>query len=266
MSVHWTAGYAAASPYPMTHARILHTSLAALDATISANSEVEGFAAENAISPATFSYWQPSVMPTNWTVEFAAPQLVDAVAIGAASVSGRTIRIVTYAAGVWTERIVLSQSGVHGDSAILALFAPIVAERVTIEITGAVPVIGVIYVGQAMVMERREFAALGQLAYARRTEFDQTVSEGGQWLGRSVARISTEASFAWDYLTPDFVRDHVDPFSRAARVRPFFIAPMPSKVATDCHLAWVRQDIRPTRMGMKGFQSVAFDAIGYARG
>lgn len=263
MSVHWTAGYAAASPWPMTHARILHTPLTG---TVAADSSVEGFAAANAANPNTYSFWKPAVTPVGWSVTFAAPQTVDAVGIGAAQIAGRGVTVATFASGVWTNRISFTQSGVAGDSAALALFAPVVAEAVGLFFGGIVPVVGVIYAGRAMVMPRAEFTGMGQLTYSRRTEFEQNISEGGQWLGRSVARIATQGQFAWEYLGEDFVRDELDPFSRAAQVRPFFLAPMPSRVAADCHLAWVREDIRPQRMGVKGFQRVAFDAIGHVGG
>jgi hypothetical protein len=262
MSVHWTAGYASAAPYPMTHARILHTPLAG---TVTATSAVEGFAASNAASPNTYSYWQPSAMPADWLLVFGSPQVVDAVGIGASTLGGRTITVATLSGGSYTDRITLTETGVGAQSCVLTLFQAVTCDAVRVRFSGSVPYVGVIYAGQAMAMERAEFSGLGQLDYSRRTEFEQNVSEGGQWLGRSIARVSNEASFGWEYLTPEFVRDSIEPFSRAARQRPFFIAPMPSKVATDCHLAWVRQDIRPARMGIKGFQRVAFDATGYAR-
>lgn len=257
MSVFWTAGYEAATPHPMTHARILHTPLSG---TISATSTVEGFEAANAGNPNTYSYWKPAVTPASWVIEFGATRTVDAVGVGAATIAGRTVAVATYAGGVWTYRA----TAVAADNgALVHLFAPVACERVLVEVSGAVPVIGVIYAGRAMVMPRREFTGLGQLLHSRRTEFEQNVSEGGQWLGRSVARISTQTQFAWEYLDAAFVRDELDPFSRAAAVRPFFLAPMPGRVAADCHLAWVREDIRPQRMGVKGFQRVAFDATGH---
>ncbi len=265
MSVFWTDEYEATTPWPMTHARILHTSLAQQASAVFANSEIEGFAATNALSPATYTYWQPSLMPTNWVMEFAAPQMVDAIAIGASWIAGRSFRVLTSVSGVWSEKIVFTQSGLYGNGAVLALFEPQMVDRVSIEITGTAPVVGVIYVGQAMVMPRREWAAMPSLRFQRRTEFEQNISEGGQWLGRSIARIATEGRYAWEYLPPEFVGNDLDAFSRAARVRPFFIAAHPSKSVLNCDLAWVRQDIRPERMGIKNFWRVSFDATGYSR-
>jgi hypothetical protein len=259
MSVFWTPGYAAATPWPMMHARILHTAVAG---TITASTEVEGFEALNAGSPNTYSYWQPSETPASWEIDFGAAVSIDAVGIAAATLAGRVVEVDTYAGGSWTERISCSPAD---DSALLMLFEAVSAEKVRVRIEGTVPVVGVIYAGQALVMPVREFAKMGPMRHSPRTEFAQNLSEGGQWLGRSVARIAKAASFGWDYLPASFVDGAFVAFQKAARTRPFFLASLPSIAAAECHFAWVKADIVPARMGVRGYYTVGFDATGHAR-
>lgn len=259
MSVFWTPGYAAATPWPMTHSRILHTSVAG---TITASTEVEGFEAALAASPNTTTFWQPSETPASWEIDFGGTVDVDAVGIAAATLAGRVVEVDTYAGGSWTERISCSPTD---DSALLMLFETVAAERVRVRIEGTVPVVGVIYAGEALVLPVREFVKMGPMRHSPRTEFADNITEGGQWKGRSVARIAKVASFSWDYLPASFVDGAFVAFQKAARTRPFFLAALPSISAAECHYTWVRSDIVPSRMGLRGYYTFGFDATGYAR-
>ena len=260
MSVTWTAAYAAVSPYPMTHARILYTPATG---TATASSAVEGFEAALALNPDTYSYWLPSAMPATWAVDFGSSKAVDAVGIAAHSLAGQTVAVDTWNGTAWVEQV--PAFAVTDNGPLLMLFAEVTTAKVQIRVTGTAQPVGVVYAGKALVMPQKAYVGLGQINLKRRTEFKINQTEGGNWAGRSIARVSLIAGYQWAHITDAFYLVNVEPFSLSARQYPFFLAARPSGYPEETTYAWVAADIAPQRMGVLDFCSVGFEAIGYSR-
>lgn len=260
MSVTWTAGYAAASLYPMTHARILYTPASG---AATASSAVEGFEAALALNSDTYSYWLPSAMPATWAVDFGSSKAVDAVGIAAHSLAGQTVAVDTWDGTAWVEQV--PAFAVTDNGPLLMLFAEVTTAKVQIRVTGTAQPVGVIYAGKALVMPSKAYVGLGQINLKRRTEFKINQTEGGNWAGRSIARVSLIAAYQWTHITDAFYLANVEPFSLSARQYPFFLAARPSGYPEETTYAWVAADIAPERMGVLDFCSVGFEAIGYSR-
>lgn len=260
MSVTWTAGYAATSPYPMTHARILYTPASG---SATASSEVEGYEAALALNPDTYSYWLPSATPATWAVDFGSPKAVDAVGIAAHSLAGQTVAVDTWNGTAWVEQV--PAFAVTDNGPLLVLFAEVTTDKVQIRVDGIPQPVGVIYAGKALVMPQKSYVGLGQINLKRRTEYKINQTEGGLWAGRSIARVSLIAAYQWTHLTDAFYLANVEPFSFSARQYPFFLAARPSGYPEETTYAWVAADIAPERMGVLDFCSVGFEAIGYSR-
>jgi len=259
MSTFWTAGYAAAYPEPMSHSRILYASLSG---TITASSEVEGFEAVLAGTPQTYSFWRPIEAPASWEIDFGVDQTVDCVGIAAHELSGQALGVDTWDGLAWVPQLdVEPQDG----GAIVLLFAPVVTQKVRVRVDGLEAAIGVIYVGQALRMQRKEYLNLGQIDLKRQTEFEVNVSQGGQWLGRSIARIGLRASYTWTLLTDAWYLANMEAFSLSARELPFFLAARPLDYPAETVFAWVEADIQPQRMGVRDMCSVTIDVAGYLR-
>lgn len=260
MSVIWTAGYAAASPYPMTHARVLYTPASG---TATASSEVEGFEAALALNPDTYSYWLPSVTIATWEVNFGSPKAVDAVGIAAHALAGGTVAVDVWTGTAWLTLV--TPFAVTDNGPLLVLFAEVTTLKVRLRIDGPPQPVGVIYAGKALVMPSKAYVGLGQINLKRRTEFKINQTEGGNWAGRSIARVSLIAAYQWTHITDAFYLANVEPFSLSARQYPFFLAARPSGYPEETTYAWVAADIAPQRMGVLDFCSVGFEAIGYSR-
>lgn len=257
MAVFYTAGYASAATYPMTHARILWDNL---PGTISATSDAEGFEAANAGSVDTSSWWQPSAASGTWTIAYSSAQDVDAVGIGAHTLSGVTVTIQAEIASVWTTVTTIVPAD---NSAILALFQTVNCTGIRVTISASAR-IGVIYTGTALAMQRAGYTSVGLIDLGRQAGLTSYISEGGQLMARFVQRRGLQSQYSWNHLTEDWYRANFDPFALAAQTEPFFIAARPQGYASDVAYAWVNDPITPSRMGIKNFLTVQFTAMGHA--
>ena len=257
MAVSYTAGYALATPYPMTHARIL---FAALTGTVTATGAADGFAATSAAAIDTASWWQPTAAPATWTITYASAQTVDAVGIAAHTLAGSTVQVQALVSGAWTTVATLEPAD---NGAILALFAPVTATAVLVTIS-AVARIGVIYTGQALAMPRMGYSSLGMADLNRQATLTSYISEGGQLLRRTIQRAGLTGAYEWRNIPEDWWRANGDAFALAARTEPFFIAARPDGYASDCVYAWTDAPIIPSRQGTKNWLTVGFEASAHA--
>ena len=259
MGVFYTSGYASASPYPMTHSRILYDPI---DGTVTASTEAEGFAAVNAKSPRTDTFWRPTDNPSSWEIDFGTTVPIDAVGIAAHDLAGQSVAVDTWNGAAWVEALAILPEDA---SPIMILFAQVATQKVRIRGDGILAAIGVIYAGVAMVMPVKAFGGLGQVNLKRQTEFKNNITEGGQWVGRSIARVALAASYSWEYLTDAWYLSTGDLFSRKAREVPFFLAARPLDYPLETAYAWVSADIQPERMGVRDFVRLGFEINGYTR-
>ncbi|ARC90231.1 hypothetical protein B5V46_17265 [Rhodovulum sp. MB263] len=149
------------------------------------------------------------------------------------------------------------------DSAILHLFDPVETDGIRVSVSEPAR-IGVIGTGRALPMPRMGYTDLGMIDLSRTATLTSHVSEGGQLMGRFIQRAGLSGSFEWQNLPEDWYRQAFDPFARAARTEPFFIAARPEGYPTDCAYAWVDDPILPARQGVRNFASVGFTATGHA--
>ncbi|MBL3608202.1 phage head spike fiber domain-containing protein [Rhodovulum sulfidophilum] len=149
------------------------------------------------------------------------------------------------------------------DGAILELFEPGEETGIGISVSKECR-IGVVYTGKALEMPRMGYTNLGPTDLGRTAVLTSYISEGGQLMGRFIQRAGLSGAFEWQNLPEDWYRQTFDPFARAARTEPFFIAARPEGYPTDCAYAWVDDPIVPARQGMRNFVSVGFTATGHA--
>lgn len=105
--------------------------------------------------------------------------------------------------------------------------------------------IAVMYVGRALVMERRIYAGHTPLPLGREVSVANGVSESGRFLGRVVSRETRASAAPFRLLSPAWVREHLDPFLAAAKTRPFFFAWRPSSYPREVGYAWLTNDPKP---------------------
>ena len=159
----------------------------------------------------------------------------------------------------WTTQ--QTQSGLT-DRINMFLFLPVSARYWRLLITVAIPSIAVVYIGQALDMQRMIYQGHTPLTLSRTTELSNNISEGGQYLGRSIIRKGAKTGFGWQHLKADWYRANFDPFVKAARTAPFFIAWRPSQYPSEMGFVWVDGDIAPSNSGPRDFMAVDMNVMG----
>ena len=109
--------------------------------------------------------------------------------------------------------------------------------------------LGVFYVGTTLEMQRSIYGGHSPADLSQKTTYQSTMSESGQFLGRTVTRRGSETSFSWRHLSPDWYRDNFQPFVESAVTKPFFIQWKPSLYPEETAYGFTTGDIKPSNMG-----------------
>lgn len=255
MSVIIQSGY---SPTPeLTHARIGYESIA-YGKTPTASSAASGYPAIAATYPTTYEYWQPTAVPATWAVDNAVPVACDFVGL-VGDFNGGTVAVQYSDDGSsWTTQV----SGQITGRVTMFLFESVTARYWRIQVTNQIPSVSVVYIGKALAMQRRIYQGHSPLTLSRNTELTNNISEGGQYLGRSIVRQGVATDAAWSHLKADWYRSNFDPFVQSARTLPFFFAWRPSQFPQELGFVWTDGDVQPTNSGPKDYMSVSLNMRG----
>lgn len=250
-------------------------------ADLVASTSVAGFPVESLANSFTFELWKPSELPATVDVDAGRVVNVDYLAFGAHALGGCSIALEYSADG--TNYYEAVSGGVVRDRAGMMLFEPVVGRYFRLTITAGVPLgfdfnfvtqqyllqpdaptaadvyLGVLYIGKALEMQRGVYQGHTPGEFARTDEIRPSVSEGGQWLGRSVVRRGFETGFSFQNLKADWVRSTLAPFLDAAITQPFFIAWRPETKADEVLFGWSNSPIVPTNSGPRDYMSVDFN-------
>lgn len=209
---------ATTADYPLYLPRLcVHTWVP--DSTISADSEGTNSPAVAVRSPLTYSYWQASSMPAVLTVDFGQARSISYAAVYARipDVSVQ-FTLETYDGSTWSEPA--DSVSVARDGSIVWLFDSHSATQARVTVSGDdAPMVATFQVGQATAIPMGLQSGFAPGALNPQDEYSNTVSEGGQILGRSVRRVGTEQSLDIEPIEPDWVRDEWPQLRRLFRNR-----------------------------------------------
>jgi len=246
---------------PLTHSRIGIDNIARTG-TVDASSEAAGFPAIAAANPLTYEFWKPTSVPAWWRVDAGVSVTVDYVGIASHNLATAGSSVTVQRSDdndTWVDVVTTTPTD---NSPIMFLFDGVSARYWRVVVTGNNPTISVINIGKVLEMQRACFAGISPIEFTRSTTIRPNVSEGGQWLGRSVIREGSATSVSFRHLTYDWYRDNFDPFVEQARSYPFFFAWRPDAYQRSVGYVWTRGDIAPTTMGIKSYLQVGFDMEG----
>lgn len=242
---------------PLRNSRIGYASIT-FDKTPVASSTEAGFSALAPTYPTTYEYWKPSAMPATWAIDNSTEATCDYAGV-TGDIEGTTIQVQSSDDNsTWTTQV----EGVATKKVAMFLFEEVTARYWRLRFVNGSPRVSVIYIGKALTMQRSIYAGHTPITLSRRTEYSNTLSESGQYLGRSIIRGGVETSAAYQHLTADWYRANFDPFVRAAQVRPFFFAWRPVPYPQEVGFVWTSGDIRPQNTGPRDFMSVSFNMTG----
>lgn len=245
---------------PLTHARIgIASHLRGLsDADVVASSIADESAKDAPLREDTFEYWEPSVLPAYWRVDFGQPVEIDYIAlfglIGSARVAAEVstsidgVNFTTFGNAVMPV----------DDAPLMFLDTLRVATSMQVYFTGAgvMPRLAVAYAGLTLAMQRAVYGGLTPLPLARKTMRHQHFSRGGQFLGQAYRRLGIATAIPWRNLTASWYRETFDPFVKLARQYPYFIAWRPETYPNEVGFVWTDDDITPVNMGKGALMNV----------
>lgn len=237
---------AALFSWPLTHSRILWDNRLA-DAAFAATNEREGFEAERAQTPDTVSWWWPEAAGT-LTATLLAPAEIDGIGIAAHTIgsSGATITVSGLIDGDWVQ--LHDPISPTDDEPLMIAFrsADVAAVRVALSASARV---GVLYAGAMLAVAHQPTVDAPPLSLIRSTTYETNRSQTGQFMGRSEVRSSRPVSVTWPFLRRSWYREHFEPFARAARKAPFFVAIRPGYYPDDVGYVLTSEDMNPIPAG-----------------
>jgi hypothetical protein len=223
-----------------------------------ASSSVSGYPASAAATFTTYDYWRPAAMPATWAVDATDDVECDYVGM-VGDIEARSIAVQYSFDNInWLTAFEF----IAEKKVVMGLFESRTGRYWRVLINGSVPNVSVIYIGKALEMQRSIYQGHSPVTLSRTTEISSNVSEGGQYLGRSIIRNGSATSAQFQNLRAEWYRENFDPFVKAARTQPFFFAWRPLKFPQEVGYVWTNEDIQPSNSGPRDFMSVSFSMSG----
>ncbi len=201
--------------YPMKNPRI---GWRRITGTVSASTAAAGYAAANAATYRTDSFWRPTAA-TGWLEINATASRVSYCGVAAHDLGSKNAAAVVeyYNGSAWVQ--IGPTVTPADDSAILILFTATEAGRWRLRIIAAdaAPTIGVIQFGAITEFPHRaQFTGSVPFNRARQITFAANMTEGGHYAGRSIQRVSLAPSMSVGYLSEEWITDEWDAFAAHA--------------------------------------------------
>lgn len=241
---------------PLKHARIAHARNWLAGGTALASTTDAAFFANGPLNSLTYEKWKPTALPATWEYNHGSSQSCDYCVIGAHNMGtkGNTVTVERWTGSAWAA--MSPATAVTSDMPMLFIFTPTAAQRWRINISGgSVPEIGIVKFGTALQMERPLYGGHSPIELARAPEMRATLSESGEFLGRSRKRAQHVGSFSWEHLTSAWVRANWPAFQKAIETEPFFIAWRPADFG-DVALCQTDETPVPQNMGVRDLMQV----------
>ena len=259
--------YFAGTLYPLDHPRIGWRKALG---TIAGSTSAAGFAAANAGTDRTDSFWRPTALPATWTVTLDPAETLSYAGIAAHDLAtqGATVFFETWDGAAWVTQ---GQITPTDNGAIFFLFNETTTTQYRVRVTGStMPTIGVIRAGRVMEWERQAtYAPSVSFERTEQSSYNTNLTDGGQWAGRSVIRRELRPNMQVDNLSENWIASEFDAFRESAREAPFFIADRPSKYPASVAYAFATGELIPerARSNARNANSVTLELQGYrARG
>lgn len=258
---------AAAAGYPLTLARILYDSYTrtAVPSQVTVSTTAAGFAADSPLRPDTYERWKPTSLPATWQFDFGSAKTFDGIGIAGHNFGDAGISVVAeYQTGLGSWTTFATDALPADNSPILLLGTQVTANRIRLTLTGSssVPQIGVVYVGNCLVMPQPIDGTYAPVSMSRDTIMKSSVSRSGQFLAQDFRRNGIVNKIAFKYLAATWVRTTFDPFAKLARKYPFFLAWEPLDFPAESGYVWAEKDIIPSYMQLGSLMQVDWQMRG----
>lgn len=199
-------------------------------ATVTASSQRDGFSAANAWDWRTTTYWSPTSSGVQTiTAVFASPVTADYFSIyrhNLGSVNGVVrLQYSVDAGSTWADAF--GDQDLTDNQLLLKTFDPVSASywRVRFYCLSATPlVVGVLMLGPLLRLYRGMPAGFLPARQSRRNQVINSLTDGGQFAGRSIIPMGAETVITVKAVPPGWIRASWEPFQRHAEKYPFLFS------------------------------------------
>lgn len=206
-------------------------------------------AAEKALTPNTYERFEPASGALTVKFQMSADAEVDFIGIAAHALSGESVLIqtATTVGGVLTT---VDEITFPNNAPIMLSFdTRTIREVALISTLSAASEIGVVSAGKALQMPRSIYGGHSPIILSKKTEYQSTESESGQFLGETIIRKGSATQVSFQFLDDQFYRDEFQVFVDSVRKLPYFIKWRPDFYSTEVAYGKTREDITPVNMG-----------------
>lgn len=219
--------------------------------TIAATSAASGYAAANALTPLTYTGWQPASAPASLQITFTAEASPSYLGIAAHTIgtAGATVTVRKLIGATWSDWGGGTAATPTTDDAIMFLLDPQAVDGIGIRVTGGLPVIGVLRAGAVMEWPRRATWTGLPITESQRLAYSTNQSDGGHWLGRTLVATGFEFGVNIDHMSETYRTGNFKDFATHANTgdATFFYADRPSDYPDEMAYCWSPETVRMTR-------------------
>lgn len=237
--------------------------------TTTAQTDAEGASVLNGL---TYDFWQPTTVPA--TITFSFGEAIDADYCGVAghtlTETGNQIELEyldNSSPQAWVSLGSVIPGNETGNKTIMFLFDEVSSDGFRLTVSGGTgtvfPVLAAVSVGLVLKTERGIYGGHTPITLSKVSTMRPQISEGGQFLGRSIIREGAATTIALKNLTAAWVRSDFQTFIESARTFPFFFAWRPTVTFEDeVAYCWTNKDIRVTNNGQANLMDTSFSVTG----
>lgn len=224
---------------------------------------VDVTAAEAALVPNTYSRWIRDT--TNNIFSFGSDTLCDFICISGHTMGTLgvpiTVQVAETPGGPYTN--VYESNSPPDDSPIVITFDPVVLAEIRIQLPSSTEsTISYVNAGTALKVEREIYGGHRPINLQPKTEYQNSVSDSGNFLGRTIKRKGFESRYRITNLDPVWYRRYFFPFVEACRTRPFVIQWRPDLFSNETAFGYYEGDIGATNSGT-GLMETSFRVRAY---
>lgn len=227
-----------------------HNLLEDTSATITASTEATGYLKENAYDWRVFDWWKATATGDSWIqAAFASAKTADYFAVAGSNLTdvGASIKLQysTDSGSTWSDATTAATG--TDNRVIFKSFDVITASywRVLVNAPTAVASIGVVAFGNRLDLQRGFSPGFTPAALARMNEYQTSISDNGQFIGRSISRKMYDGKFTLTNITPEWVRNYWEPFVDHIETKPFFISWDTASHNDEAVFAWLSGQYTP---------------------
>lgn len=243
-------------------------------ATISTDTEADGFPASNLANPATHLRWEGELSSpeADEHITVSNPDIEDLDYIAVARHNFFTAQIpvsVEYldedaSPDTWVELI--EPVILPNDGPALFRFPKLAysAIRLRMQPGLAAPTAATVYAGELLVIQRRLYVGHTPINLGREVSTANPKSISGNFLGRIVLGEKRRTTVALRNLTPDWYRANMDPWLLAAQEAPFFWAWRPGDYPLEVGYCWFPSEPTPKNQLANGMMQIDLPLEGIA--